>query len=143
MSLEKFYYVYILVSSSRRAMYTGITNDLHHRRWQHRKLNPKTFAGRYRTVRLVYFEQFTSPSTAIRREKQIKGWTRAKKDELVRGMNPRWEDLAKDWGRQYEPSLEAVERLKREMKEKPQNQSQNQPQGPSSAERRPPQDDAG
>lgn len=132
MSPQKFYYVYIQVSSSRRAMYTGITNDLHHRRWQHRKLNPKTFTGRYRAVRLVYFETFTSPSEAITREKQIKGWTRAKKDELVRSTNPRWEDLAKDWDRQYEPPPEAVEKLR---------ESQKQPQGPSSAKSTPPQDD--
>jgi putative endonuclease len=132
MRKQKFFYVYVLVSSSRRAMYVGITDDMHDRLGRHKKASRKTFSGRYRTWRLVYFETFVFPSNAISREKEIKGWTRAKKEALVRTANPRWEDLAKDWGKEFKPTPRQVEKL---------SQIQDQPQGPSSAKRMPPQDD--
>jgi putative endonuclease len=100
---ERRYYVYMLTSSSRRALYTGVTNNIYSRHPQHLNAGPDTFTGRYRTFRLVYVETFHDIRNAIRREKQIKGWTRAKKDALIRSVNPSWEDLSADFGNQYKP----------------------------------------
>jgi len=83
------YFVYMLNSSSRRALYTGITNALTTRVLEHRRAeNPKSFTAQYRAFRLVYYEEFADVRAAIAREKQIKGWTRAKKNALVASMNP-------------------------------------------------------
>ncbi|HWY68495.1 MAG TPA: GIY-YIG nuclease family protein [Terriglobales bacterium] len=83
------YFVYMLNSSSRRALYTGITNALTTRVLEHRQAeNPKSFTAQYRAFRLVYHEEFAAVRAAIAREKQIKGWTRAKKNALVASMNP-------------------------------------------------------
>ena len=113
-------------------MYIGITEDMRERLGRHKRANTKTFAGKYRAWHLVHFETFVFPSNAIAREKELKGWTRAKKDALVRATNPRWEDLAKDWDKQFKPTAEAAAKLR---------QSQDQPQGPSSAKSAPSQDD--
>ncbi len=65
--------------------------------WQHKNNQGGYFTSKYKCYRLVYFEQFTNVEVAIAREKQIKGWRRAKKDKLVESMNPSWKDLAADW----------------------------------------------
>jgi len=103
---EKRYYVYILTSSSRRALYTGITSRLYKRIDQHKASDESTFVGRYRAFRLVYFEVFRNPVSAIEREKEIKGWTRARKEALVRSENPSWKDLSKDFERRFSPAFE-------------------------------------
>jgi putative endonuclease len=87
MRKEHRYYVYILTSISRRALYTGITNAIMKRLEQHSEVGPDTFVGRYHATRLVYFEVFQDVRTAIAREKEIKGWSRMKKEELVRSAN--------------------------------------------------------
>lgn len=76
---QRFYYVYMTISSSRRALYTGITNSVYRRRDEHDAADDSTFAGRYKAHRLVYVEVFEDVRNAIDREKQIKGWTRAKR----------------------------------------------------------------
>jgi putative endonuclease len=87
------YYVYILTNAS-GTLYTGVTNSLW-RRWHEHKLHTRPgFTSRYHIDRLVYFEIFGSIRAAIRREKQIKGWLRAKKIELIESMNPGWKDLS-------------------------------------------------
>jgi putative endonuclease len=92
----KDYYVYIMASRS-RTLYTGVTNNLERRVSQHKlKLLPG-FTALYRIDRLVYFEHHGDIREAIRREKQIKGWTRAKKLALIKPMNPGWCDLSEDW----------------------------------------------
>ncbi|HEY4215723.1 MAG TPA: GIY-YIG nuclease family protein [Gemmatimonadaceae bacterium] len=91
------YYVYILSSPS-RALYTGVTNDLVKRLWQHRNGRGSTFAARYNVSLLVYFETTTDIYSAITREKQLKGWRREKKIRLIEQQNPDWHDLAIDWG---------------------------------------------
>jgi putative endonuclease len=92
------YFVYMLNSSSRRVLYTGITNALTARVMEHRRgENPKSFAAQYRAFRLVYYEEFCDVRAAIAREKQIKGWTRAKKNALVESVNPQWRDLIAEW----------------------------------------------
>ncbi|HEY2115674.1 MAG TPA: GIY-YIG nuclease family protein [Candidatus Angelobacter sp.] len=84
-------------STSRRALYTGVTAVLYLRVWQHKNNLGGYFTTKYKCYRLVYFEQFTSVEAAIAREKEIKGWRREKKDKLVGSMNPGWKDLAADW----------------------------------------------
>jgi putative endonuclease len=99
---ERSYYVYMLTSSSRRALYTGVTNNIYSRHPQHLDADSETFVGRYRAFRLVYVEVFHDIRNAIRREKVIKGWTRAKKEALIGSVNPGWKDLSADFGRQFQ-----------------------------------------
>ena len=105
---ERRYYVYMLTSSSRRVVYTGVTNDIFYRREGHLSSDDSTFAGNYRAFRLVYVEEFKYVRNAIAREKQIKGWARAKKEALVRSVNPQWRDLSGDWGKQYKPGKQTA-----------------------------------
>lgn len=79
-------------------LYTGITSDLEHRVWQHKNGTFEGFTKKYKCNRLVYFERYDQVQSAIGREKQIKGWTRAKKIALIESMNPRWRDLSEHWG---------------------------------------------
>lgn len=90
----KLYYVYIL-SSLRRVLYIGITGDLEKRLAYHRSMeNPLAFTARYAVTRLVHVEEFTEVNDAIAREKQLKGWRREKKVDLIEKGNPHWVDLA-------------------------------------------------
>lgn len=94
--MKRRYYVYIMASRS-RAIYTGMTNDLERRVYEHKHKRIPGFTSRYNVTRLVYFEEYDRPDDAIHREKQIKGWLRDKKDALVEAMNPAWDDLSADW----------------------------------------------
>ena len=94
------YYVYILASRS-RALYTGVTNDLRRRVWQHRVGWFEGHTKRYRITRLVHYETTDSVRAAITRERQIKAWTREKRMRLVEQENAGWLDLAASW---YGPS---------------------------------------
>ena len=89
----KDYYIYILASKKHGTLYTGVTNDLKRRVAEHRDIKPSSFSGRYKTFKLVYYEIFDSPRSAIAREKQIKAGSRAAKIRLIEGMSPGWEDL--------------------------------------------------
>ncbi len=93
MKREPLYYVYIMASRSLN-LYTGITNNLYRRALEH-----KRGEMRYRIDRLVCYETFKYVGNAIRREKQIKSWTRAKRLALIRSTNPTWQDLAEHWGK--------------------------------------------
>jgi putative endonuclease len=88
------YYVYMLTNRSRVVLYTGVTNSLERRLWFHDNTNKRSFVKRYNVDRLVYYESFDRPQDAISREKEIKGWRREKKNDLVRMKNPKWEDLS-------------------------------------------------
>ncbi len=90
------YYVYMLASRS-RTLYTGVTNDLRRRVWEHRQGLVEGFTKKYKIHRLVYVEPFHEVQAAIRREKQIKGWRREKKVALISSANPAWDDLAEEW----------------------------------------------
>ena len=91
------FYVYILASDTRE-LYVGITNNLYRRLFEHRKgLDPWGHAFRHGAGRLVRVEAAGEARDAIRREKQLKGWTRRKKLALIEADNPGWEDLAADW----------------------------------------------
>ncbi len=96
MKSEKSYYVYIMTNRS-KTLYTGVTNNLERRVFEHKyKLIPG-FTKKYNITRLVYFEEGTDIDSAIMREKQIKGWLRKKKIDLIEKENPEWKDLAEDW----------------------------------------------
>ena len=90
---ERRYWVYIMTSSSLSAMYIGVTNDLGRRVSEHRLGQGSEFVRKYRVHRLVYAEEYENPTDAIAREKQLKGWKRIRKNELVRAANPDWRDL--------------------------------------------------
>jgi putative endonuclease len=87
------YYVYMLANRS-RTLYTGVTNDLARRLYEHRSGVISGFTSRYAVHRLVHVETATNPRDAIAREKQIKRWTRAKKVALIEATNPEWLDLS-------------------------------------------------
>lgn len=90
------YFVYIITNPKKTVLYTGVTNDLYTRLQQHFEDNSggrKTFAGRYFCYNLIYFECHSNINHAIEREKEIKGWTRKKKELLIQNFNPTWKFL--------------------------------------------------
>ena len=85
------YYVYILANITGTVIYTGITRDIIRRVYEHKhNCDPKSFAAKYSVHKLVYFESTPSNYEAISREKQIKGWNRKRKNDLVESINPKW-----------------------------------------------------
>lgn len=90
------FFVYIMASKS-RVLYTGMTNDLPVRVFQHKTERFAGFTKQYRVHRLVYFESFQYVRSAIAREKEIKHWIRQRRVELIESLNPTWEDLAASW----------------------------------------------
>ena len=86
-------YVYILASKRNGTLYIGVTNDLHHRVGEHKSGVGSKHVRKYNIQRLVYFETFEDIDLAKSREKQLKRWRRAWKDELIEAQNPNWEDL--------------------------------------------------
>jgi putative endonuclease len=93
---DRCYCVYILASDS-RVLYTGVTNDLHRRVYQHKSGMLPGFTKRYSVTRLVYFETTPDVLTAIAREKAIKAWTRERRIRLIESVNAPWVDLAAGW----------------------------------------------
>ncbi len=93
------YCVYIMASRS-RVLYAGVTNDIVRRVDEHKCGLIAGFTRKYHVTRLVYFERFTEVRAAIAREKEIKGWVRARKIQLIEERNPTWEDLARRWVRE-------------------------------------------
>jgi len=90
------YYIYIMTNKNKTVLYTGITNDLKRRVYEHKEKLVKGFTKKYSINKLIYYEVFRDVGNAILREKQIKGGSRAKKIELVNKMNPEWRDLYDD-----------------------------------------------
>ena len=101
MMLMDRYYVYVMSDRHNATLYTGITNALERRVSEHKTKAVPGFTSRYHVNRLVYFEETSDVMAAISREKEIKGWTRAKKIALVESANPRWDDLSEGW---FEPA---------------------------------------
>ena len=91
------YYVYMVANRWKTTLYTGVTNSMERRIWQHKHGKIPGFTKKYNCNRLVHHEMFERVESAIAREKQIKGWTRAKKNALIEVENPNWDDLAADW----------------------------------------------
>ena len=90
------YYVYIMANRS-RTLYTGVTNNLERRVYEHKHKLVEGFTKKYNITRLVYYEQTSDIKAAIAREKQIKGWLRSKKVGLIESLNPNWSDLSVEW----------------------------------------------
>jgi putative endonuclease len=93
---EKVYCTYIVASRS-HTLYIGMTGDLLKRIFEHKRRRHSGFSAQYNCNRLVWFERHTSPEGAIAREKQLKGWIRAKKIALIEKSNPTWNDLSEGW----------------------------------------------
>ena len=90
---QKQYYVYLLTNAKNNVIYTGVTSDLVKRVFEHKNKTIKGFTAKYNVNKLVYYEQFADPLSAITREKQIKAGSRKKKVELIRRQNPNYDDL--------------------------------------------------
>jgi len=92
----KHYYVYIMNSAS-GTLYTGMTNDLERRVYEHKNKLNEGFTKKYNVNRLAHFEVYYDVRDAIAREKQIKGWRRSKKLDLIKTRNPTWRDMSEEW----------------------------------------------
>ena len=94
--MDRQYFVYILANARRTVLYTGVTNDLARRMWEHRNHRGSRFATKYHCCRLVFYEIFRDSYNAISREKQLKAGSRRLKMELIEARNPKWRDLYVD-----------------------------------------------
>ncbi len=92
----KQYYVYIMTNRS-YTLYTGVTNNLQRRMYEHKHHLVAGFTSMYQIIYLVYFEETPDVYAAIAREKEIKGWGHAKKIALIESVNPDWRDLSEEW----------------------------------------------
>lgn len=95
--MSRRYFVYLLTNRNNTVLYTGISGHLRRRIYQHKNKLMKGFTHKYNCSKLVYYEETDEVDIAIAREKQIKGWVRSKKDQLINEKNPEWRDLAEDW----------------------------------------------
>ena len=91
------YYVYFLTNWDDSVLYIGVTGNLYKRLYEHRNGLADGFTKKYNLHKLVYYEYTGDVYSAISREKQLKKWSRSKKNELVVKMNPQWRDLSEDW----------------------------------------------
>lgn len=91
--MEKEYYVYFITNKHLNVLYNGVTSDLIRRVFEHKNKLADGFSKKYQADRLVYYESYSDIYEAITREKQIKGWVRKRKNELVDSINPSWSDL--------------------------------------------------
>lgn len=91
------YYVYIMTNRRRTTLYTGMTNNTQRRVREHKSHLVPGFTSQYKLEYLVHLEETNDVKSAIEREKQIKGWSRAKKNALIDKSNPTWRDLSEDW----------------------------------------------
>ena len=90
------YYTYIMSSPNNTTIYVGVTNSIERRALEHMEGTGAKFTSKYNIKKLVYFERYTEVKDAIQREKQLKGWRREKKNDLIHTMNPEWKNLMLD-----------------------------------------------
>ncbi|HLA87600.1 MAG TPA: GIY-YIG nuclease family protein [Anaerolineales bacterium] len=90
------YYVYIMTNKS-KTLYTGVTNNLERRVYEHKHKLVAGFTSKYNITKLVHYEETNDVQEALVREKQIKGWLRSKKIALIEVENPEWKDLSLEW----------------------------------------------
>jgi len=93
----KTYYVYIMTNHS-GTLFTGITDNLEQRIYEHKHKLVPGFTSKYNITKLVYYEEGNDADATLAREHQIKGWPRAEKIALIESVNPEWKDLSSDWG---------------------------------------------
>ena len=91
--MDRQYYIYIMTNKRNTVLYTGVTNDLRRRVYEHKEKLAEGFTKKYNITKLVYYEVFGDIEHAILREKQIKGGSREKKIGLINSMNKGWRDL--------------------------------------------------
>ena len=91
--MHNIYYIYIMSNNKNTVLYVGMTNDLKRRVEEHKSNSIKGFTQRYCCHKLVYYEEFSDVNQAIYREKQIQGWLRSKKDEMINARNAERKDL--------------------------------------------------
>ena len=90
------YYVYIMTNGA-RTLYIGVTNDLMRRVYEHKQKLTDGFAKKYNITMLIYYETTDDVRSAIAREKQLEGWRRSRKMDLISSFNPQWKDLSLEW----------------------------------------------
>jgi putative endonuclease len=95
--MSRQYFVYILSNWNHKVIYTGITNNLERRLYEHKNKLMDGFTKKYNLTKLVYYEHTDDVLSAIAREKEIKKWRREKKNKLVESINPQWKDLSKEF----------------------------------------------
>lgn len=95
--MAKSYYVYMMTNIYNTVIYTGVTNDLERRVYEHKTKAFKGFTTKYNCNKLIYYAETDDISAAITEEKRIKAGSRKKKIEMIVSINPEWQDLAKDW----------------------------------------------
>ena len=91
------YFVYILTNKTNKVLYTGVTNNLERRLYEHKNHLLDGFSSKYNTTKLVYYEVSESVESVIAREKQIKSYRRDKKIALINESNSEWKDLSLEW----------------------------------------------
>lgn len=91
--MQKTYFIYFMMNKSNTVIYTGVTNNLVRRAYEHKHKLSGTFTSKYKVIKLVYFETFNDIKEAIKREKQLKGGSRKRKIDLIKSMNPSFNDL--------------------------------------------------
>jgi putative endonuclease len=96
--MYKIYYIYIATNQRNTVIYTGVTSNLERRIQEHKLKIIKGFTKKYNIDKLIYYEIFENPLKAIAREKEIKGWTRIKKEILIEKINPKYKDLVNEHG---------------------------------------------
>jgi putative endonuclease len=106
------YYIYIVTNKHDSVLYIGVTSNLEGRIYEHRERLTEGFTKRYQATKLIYYEDYPDPVSAIAREKQLKGWRREKKVALIEKRNPRWVDLFDEITEGYDVDL--LNREKRE-----------------------------
>jgi putative endonuclease len=95
--MAKHYYVYIMTNPANTVLYTGVTNNLERRVFEHKNKTHRGFAEKYNAGKLVFYETYSDIRLAIAREKQIKNWKRAWKISLIEQGNVQWLDLSAGW----------------------------------------------
>lgn len=91
--MNKNFYVYLICNWNNKVLFVGVTNDLLRRIYEHKNKLIDGFTKKYNVSKLVYFESTTDVNSAISREKEIKGWRRSKKNQLVETSNPSWKEI--------------------------------------------------
>ena len=112
------YWVYIMSNNTRSVLYIGVTNDLYRRYVEHKTGIIKGFTQKYKCHSLLYYEEFSQIEEAITREKELKGWTREKKEKLIKQSNPYLKDLAEMLKWTYSDSSLRSDELLRTLPEK-------------------------
>ena len=93
----KSFFVYIMTNKNHTVLYTGVTNSIIRRNFEHKQKLVEGFTKKYNVNKLVYYQEFGTAAEAIAFEKKVKGWTRQKKINLINSKNPEWRDLSDDF----------------------------------------------